>query len=172
MAKLSFFAKITGIRKNDDQEEETGSRAEQKEDTTEKPLVQKNNHEHDDSAWAEQNYEGQLSVDVYQTENAVIIKSAVAGVNAQDLDISINNDMITIRGNRKQEEKIPLQNYIYQECYWGPFSRSIILPHEVNVQQSSAEFKKGILTIKLPKTHNAHTITLKVQEENDALHAQ
>lgn len=99
----------------------------------------------------EQPEEGQLTVDVYQTEEDIMIKSTIAGVTADDIDISITNEMVSIKGNRKPDEKIKQNNFYYQELYWGPFSRSIILPEEIDSDNAKASMKNGILTIKLPK---------------------
>ncbi|MBI2669825.1 MAG: Hsp20/alpha crystallin family protein [Candidatus Yanofskybacteria bacterium] len=95
--------------------------------------------------------EGQLTVDVYQTEDEIIIKSTIAGVTADDIDISITNDMVIIKGTRKSDEKVKTSDYYYQELYWGQFSRSIILPEEIDANNSKATMKNGILTLKLPK---------------------
>ncbi|MBI2062703.1 MAG: Hsp20/alpha crystallin family protein [Candidatus Yanofskybacteria bacterium] len=95
--------------------------------------------------------EGQLTVDVYQTENDIIIKSTIAGVTADDIDVSITNDMVTIKGNRSSEEKVKESDYYYQELYWGAFSRSIILPEEIDADKAKATMKNGILTLRLPK---------------------
>lgn len=95
--------------------------------------------------------DGQLTIDVYQTDTSIVIKSTIAGVKPDDVDVSISNDMITIKGERKQEEIIDEDNYYYQECYWGPFSRSIVLPMDVVTDKIDASLKNGILTIKLPK---------------------
>jgi len=95
--------------------------------------------------------EGQLTVDVYQTGEDLIIQSAVAGVSTEDLDISVEKDMVIIRGRREKPEDGQARNYFYQECYWGPFSREIILPVEVDALRSEASLKDGILTIRLPK---------------------
>jgi HSP20 family protein len=94
--------------------------------------------------------EGQLAIDVYQTETELVIQSAIAGVKPEDLDISIERDIINIRGNRPKpfEEK---GDYFTQECYWGPFSREVILPVEVDPERAEALMKDGILTIRLPK---------------------
>jgi len=93
---------------------------------------------------------GQLAVDVYQTENELVIQSAIAGVKSEDLDISLEGDVITISGERKKpfEEK---EDYFSQECYWGKFSRQIILPVEVDPNRIEASLKDGILTIRAPK---------------------
>lgn len=95
--------------------------------------------------------EGQLTIDVYQNDNEIVIKSTIAGVKPEDLDVSINNDMVTIKGERKTEEQVSAENYYYQECYWGHFSRSIVLPVDVISDKAEASLKNGILTIKLPK---------------------
>jgi HSP20 family molecular chaperone IbpA len=93
---------------------------------------------------------GQLAVDVYQTENELVIQSAIAGVKSEDLDISLEGDVITIAGERKRpfEEK---GDYFSQECYWGKFSRQIISPVEVDPNRIEAALKDGILTIRAPK---------------------
>lgn len=103
-----------------------------------------------DKEWLPQT-EGQLTVDVYQTSTEVVIQSTIAGVKPEDVDITIANEMITIKGKRVREEKVPEENFYYQECYWGPFSRSVILPVEVKGDEAEASLKHGILTIRLPK---------------------
>lgn len=100
-------------------------------------------------------YEGELALDVYQDKNAVFVKSTMAGVKPEDIDIAINGDMLTIKGSRKNTETIKEEDYFYQECYWGSFSRSVILPVEVEVDKVSAALKDGILTVKLPKSRKA-----------------
>jgi HSP20 family protein len=107
--------------------------------------------------------EGQLTIDVYQTDDEVVIKSTIAGVKPEDLDVSINNDMVTIRGERKQDEEISPENYYYQECYWGPFSRSVILPVEIVSDKAEAIMKNGILTLKLPKADTTKTRKIQVR---------
>ena len=94
--------------------------------------------------------EGQLTVDVYQTDDEIVIKSTIAGVTADDIDVSITNEMVTIKGNRKHEEKVKESDYYYQELYWGSFSRSIILPEEIDADSAKASMKNGVLTIKMP----------------------
>jgi len=96
--------------------------------------------------------EGALTIDVYQTDNDIVIVSTIAGVTAKDLDVSITNDMVTISGERRNSVKVKQENYFYQECYWGPFSRSVILPIDVDAEKSAAELKDGVLTITLPKS--------------------
>lgn len=108
-------------------------------------------------------YEGQLTLDVYQTRDNVMIKSTIAGVKPEDLDITIANDMVTIRGERKKDEEVRPEDYFYQECYWGPFSRSIILPVDIDVEGVAADIKDGILTVTLPKAAKAKTKKIKVK---------
>lgn len=107
--------------------------------------------------------EGQLTIDVYQTDSDIVIKSTIAGVKPEDLDIQINNDMVTIRGERKKEDEVRDEDYYYQECYWGAFSRSIILPVDVEANKSEAIMKNGILTIRLPKAETAKARKIQVR---------
>ncbi|OGZ54364.1 MAG: hypothetical protein A3B25_01725 [Candidatus Ryanbacteria bacterium RIFCSPLOWO2_01_FULL_48_26] len=109
--------------------------------------------------------EGQLTVDVYQTANDIVIESAIAGVKPDDIDINVSNDSITIRGERKQENQVRDQDYFYQECYWGRFSRSVILPQEVDPENATVNFKNGILTVRLPKLNRKKSKKLKVRLE-------
>src|SRR3989338_7678795 len=104
-----------------------------------------------------QENEGQLTIDVFQTEDDVVIQSTIAGVNDKDLDISVTNDMVTIKGVRMPEQKIKPSDYYWQELYWGPFSRSIILPVDVDADDAKASMKNGLLTIRLPKMDRIKT---------------
>ena len=114
------------------------------------------------SSKASQDEEGQLTVDIYQTEDEIVVKSTIAGVAADDMDISITNDMVAIKGNRKPDEKIKQSNYYYQELYWGPFSRSIILPEEIDSDNAKASMKNGILTIRMPKLAKSRIKKVKI----------
>jgi len=96
--------------------------------------------------------EGQLAIDVYQTEKKIIIKSTMAGVSPENLKISLHHDLLTIKGTRSAGAEINESNYLYRECYWGSFSRSIILPAEVDQKHVDANLENGILTITLQKT--------------------
>lgn len=109
--------------------------------------------------------EGQLTVDVYQTPNEIVVQSTVAGISPDDLDISITNESVTIRGKREKSEKVKDEDYFYQECYWGKFARTIILPQEVDAEKSTAGMKNGVLTIRLPKLDREKTKKLKVKTE-------
>ena len=106
--------------------------------------------------------EGQLTIDVYQTADNIVVESTIAGVKPEDIDIDISSESVTIRGKREKEERVEEGDYIYQECYWGRFARSIILPQEIDSDNSTAAFKNGILTIKLPKVSKDKKKRLKV----------
>lgn len=95
--------------------------------------------------------EGQLAVDVYQTKESVVIKAPIAGVDPKNLDVAIAEDVVTIRGERVEESTVERENYYVQECYWGAFSRSIIMPVSVNADKAEASLKNGVLSIAIPK---------------------
>ena len=109
--------------------------------------------------------EGQLTIDVYQTPEEIVVESTIAGVNPDDLDIDITNEAVTIRGKRSKEKRIADEDYFYQECYWGKFSRSIILPQEVDAENAEAKIKNGVLTIHLPKLNRQKSKKVKVKFE-------
>jgi HSP20 family protein len=106
--------------------------------------------------------EGVLTLDVYRTPTEVIVESAIAGVNPEDIDIDITPDSITIRGERRRTREAREKNYDLQECYWGRFSRSIILPEEVDADSAKAEFQNGILTVRMPKRTRTQSKKLRV----------
>lgn len=153
ISKISNFSK----RGKEEKEEEFGY----------EEVEQESEFDQEEKEWLEQSdyEEGQLSIDVYQTPGEIIIKSTIAGVKPEDIDISINNDMLTIRGHRSMDKKIKEENYLYRECYWGSFSRSIILPVEVEGEKIEAELENGVLTVTLPKAKNAKEISIKVREK-------
>lgn len=174
--KRSFFEKLTGSKRIEDEIYEregtitptTNFFEEERRETIITPSIPVANHERHEreESYASQQQdesEGQLTIDVYQTDNDIVIKSTIAGVKPEDLDVSINNDMITIRGERKQDEQISTDNYYYQECYWGGFSRSVILPVDVLPEKIEASMKNGILTIRLPKAATDRTKKIQVR---------
>jgi HSP20 family protein len=108
-------------------------------------------------------YEGALNIDMYQTKDNVIIKSTIAGVRPEDIDITVANDMVTIKGSRQREENVPTEDYFYQECYWGSFSRSVIVPVDIDSEEIEADLKDGILTVIVPKAAKAKTKKVKVR---------
>lgn len=107
--------------------------------------------------------EGELTVDVYQTNDMIVIKSMIAGVRPEDLDISITRDMVTIHGKREEERAASEDDYFTRELYWGSFSRTISLPQEIDVDEAEAIEKHGLLILKLPKMDKKRQSKLKVR---------
>ena len=181
----NFFKKLSGLdKKSTDELEEIDSEELEAEDgdvddmeyeeeelaSTEDELPEEAeetaDEDEEEQKWLQEDYEeGQLSIDVYQTPSELIIKSTIAGVKPENIDISINNDMLTIRGKREMNEEIREENYLYRECYWGSFSRSIILPVEVESEKIEAFLENGVLSIVLPKAKSAKEISIKVKEK-------
>lgn len=107
--------------------------------------------------------EGELAVDVYQTPSHIIIKAMIAGVRPEDLDVSITRDMVTIRGKRERFTEGNSGDFFFQELYWGAFSRTIMLPQEVETDGAEATEKHGLLTIRLPKIDKGRQTKLKIK---------
>lgn len=107
--------------------------------------------------------EGQLAVDVYQTKNNIVIKAPIAGVKPDQIDISVSDDMLTLRGERVDEKEVDREHYYVQECYWGAFSRSIILPVATVAEEAQASLKDGVLTVTIPKAAQDKVKKIKVQ---------
>lgn len=106
--------------------------------------------------------EGQLAIDVYQTDGEIVIESTVAGAKKEDLDIMVTPDSVTIKGKRERQNKTGDEDYFYQECYWGRFARSVILPQEIDPEKATSTFKNGVLVIRLPKLKRGEAKKLKV----------
>lgn len=107
--------------------------------------------------------EGQLPVDVYQTPNEIVIRTFVAGVRPDELNVSISRDMVVIEGSRDERDSVTDSDYFTRELFWGTFSRTILLPQEVDVDNSSAGAKDGLLSIILPKLDKARQTKLRVK---------
>jgi HSP20 family protein len=129
---------------------------------TPRPKMIRTKEEKED-LWADGEPEGQLTVDVYQTPNDIVVESAIAGVAPDDIDVNVTTDSISIRGSRKREKTVRDEDYLYQECYWGKFGRSIILPQEVDPEGAEVKFKNGILTVILPKANKKKIHKLKIR---------
>ena len=114
--------------------------------------------------WME-DYEGQLAVDVYQTEDNIVLKAPLAGVRPEDLELSITEEVVTIKGERKELEEVKRENYLAQECYWGIFARSYVLPIPVVSEKAQATLKNGILTITLPKQEKTKAKKIEIKTE-------
>lgn len=171
--KRSFFERLTGAKEISDETYQESVPVYNSEAETNIPMNESNHaFASTNESWTpssfpqsndSDNAEGQLTIDVYQTENDIVIKSTIAGVKPEDLDVSINNDMVTVKGERKNEEIVDTSNYYYQECYWGSFSRSVLLPVDVIPEKVDASLKNGILTIRLPKADTTKTKKIQVR---------
>jgi HSP20 family molecular chaperone IbpA len=106
---------------------------------------------------------GELAVDVYQTPDAIVVKALVAGVQPTSIDISLTREMLTISGSREDEREVDEENYFQQELYWGSFSRTILLPEEIDVDLAEATEKHGILVLRLPKINKKKQTKLRVR---------
>lgn len=116
------------------------------EETTEE-VPQKNGEEH-----AMFNQDGQLVVDVFETNEEFVVLAAIAGVQIKDLDISVEKELMVIKGDRQHpHDPMDDKKFFFQECYWGPFSRKIVLPENIDTAAAKAEMNKGMLTVRIPK---------------------
>ncbi|MCX6737176.1 MAG: Hsp20/alpha crystallin family protein [Candidatus Parcubacteria bacterium] len=121
----------------------------------------------ENSNYLNESEEGELTVDVYADGDNIVIETLVAGLDSDSLDVSIAHDLVTIKGERKRAKEIPGKNYYYQECFYGEFSRTILLPTDIDPDKAKANFSKnGILTIVMPKVEQRLTSKkLTVEEE-------
>lgn len=149
--KRSFFDRLTGSIKAEEEFEE------------EKNVSVKMDKKNGNGWMEEENEELELTVDVYQTPTDIILQTMVAGVKPEDLEITIARDMITIRGKREENRNIDEENYFVKELYWGKFSRSILLPQEVEPEEVEATEKHGLLTIKIQKVDKEKRNSIKVK---------
>ena len=106
---------------------------------------------------------GELAVAVYQTPTHIVIKAMIAGVKPDDLDVSITRDMVTVRGKRERHTEGTAGDFFFQELYWGAFSRTIVLPQEVEIEEAEASEKHGLLIVRLPKLDKGRQAKLKVK---------
>ncbi len=107
---------------------------------------------------------GRLTVDVYRLDGNLVVESVLAAVRPEDIEIDITNDSVTIKGNRRREAEVPEENFLYQEIFWGPFMRTIILPQDINPDQSTAVLKNGALIITMPTLQPHKSKHLKIEE--------
>lgn len=110
--------------------------------------------------------EGQLTVDVFQDEDNIYVQSTVAGLNPDDLEINIAKESVAIKGKRERSQKISEKNFFYQECFWGKFSRSVVLPQEIDSEKSAASLKNGVLTIKMPKLERRRGKSVRIKDDD------
>lgn len=164
MKKPSFLERLTGAAPAEDydrilddkhrfgaDEEETDEGYQEEEDW------------HNDPGGVRSPQEGELPVDMYQTNDTIVIRALVAGVSPADLDISITRDMVTIRGVREEFQEAHEDNYQNRELFWGSFSRSILLPEEIVIDEAAAQEKHGLLEIRLPKLDKQRSTQLRVK---------
>lgn len=107
--------------------------------------------------------DGELAVDVYQTPDVIVVKALIAGVQPNTIDITLTREMVTISGSRADEREVDEEGYFQRELYWGAFSRTIILPEEIDVDTAEATEKHGVLTIRLPKINKKRQAKIKVR---------
>ena len=156
----SFFERLTGAEDIDSREKEEIDEEDLYEDDEEEEeeyqIPQKQDRYSSDE-------EGELAVDMYETQGDIFIKTVVSGVRPEELDISITREKVVIRGNRVPERGFEGANYHIQELYWGAFSRTVNLPQEVAVDEAEAIAKHGLLILKLPKINKDRETKLKVK---------
>ncbi|MEK7547821.1 MAG: Hsp20/alpha crystallin family protein [Patescibacteria group bacterium] len=106
---------------------------------------------------------GQLSLDIYQTDKEIVILAPIAGVGKENINIAITDEVLVIKGTRPSKEHISEDCYYTKECFWGDFSRSIVLPEEADTQNASASFENNVLEIKIPKKEIERTKIIKIK---------
>lgn len=148
----SFFDKLTGSANIEDESDDFDNL---NLETGEEDQPAQN------AEWEEE--EGELPVDVYDDNDKIILKTMIAGVRPDDLDISITRDMVTIKGVRQEEKEITKDNYYHKELYWGSFSRTIMLPAEIDIEEAKANEKHGLLILTLPKIDRERRTKLQVK---------
>jgi HSP20 family molecular chaperone IbpA len=165
MKKPSFLDRLTGGGQADEYDRILDDKHQFGEDDD---LAVEENYQEDEEEWeadgqtgAQQ--DGELPVDMYQTEDAIVIRALVAGVSPNDLEISITRDMVTLRGVREEFQEVHDDGYFHRELFWGSFSRTLVLPEEVAIDEAEAQEKHGMLEIKLPKLDKHRTTQLRVK---------
>ncbi len=171
--KRSFFQRLTGTGSYDDDEieESYDAEAESNDQTIDKArsiskgslgkgAIENNNR----SSWMEeQGDEGELSLDMYTTPDAIIVRTMIPGVKKEDIDIAISRDSLTIKGKRVEENRVADQDYHCRELYWGSFIRTISLPHEIDIERADAAERDGMLTLTLPRVDKGRQAKLKIK---------
>jgi HSP20 family molecular chaperone IbpA len=165
MKKPSFLERLTGGSQADEYDRILDEDHQFGEDDN---LAVEEDGQEEEETWEDDHaestpQEGELPVDMYQTDDAIVIRALVAGVSPTDLDISITRDMVTIRGTREEFQEAHDDNYFHRELFWGSFSRTLLLPEEVAIDEAEAQEKHGLLEIKLPKLDKHRSTQLKVR---------
>lgn len=164
MKKPSFLERLTGALNADEVDESFDDEAQFGGTEMEDDFYENESDWHDQP---EQEYEaeppeGELPVDMYQTGDNIVIRALVAGVDPGDLDISITRDMVTIKGQREEYKESSDSDYFHRELFWGGFTRSILLPEEILIDEAEAREKHGLLEVVLPKVDKERSTHLKV----------
>ena len=151
--KRSFFERLTGAINTEEDEffEDTPMIPTPQKAKSNNNLTTPGPEKKHDILEEEEEEDAQLTVDMYQTPGEIIIKTIVAGVPPSELDVTIARDMVTISGRRQEVHEVTEEDYFHRELYWGGFSRTILLPEEVDVELSEATEKHGVMTLRLPK---------------------
>lgn len=166
MKKPSFLERLTGSVSMDEYDEVLDG-----EMTDEETHADDEDQYEEESEWhgqeaIEEPQEGELPVDMYQTGDSVVIRALVAGVSPDDLDIAITRDMVTIKGRREEVQEAADDDYYHRELFWGSFTRTLLLPEEVLIDEAEAKEKHGLLEIVLPKVDKDRSTRLKVKTLN------
>ena len=122
-------------------------------------------HYENKEEWLEE-AEGEIAIDAYETKKSFVIVSAIGGISSKNLDISIEDDMLIIKGRRdRPKPKDEDVDYFQKECFWGPFSKKIILPEKIKISQAKATIENGILFLEIPKTSSKTTRKIIVKDK-------
>ena len=168
MKKLSFLERLTGSVQTDNDYDVLDDDHEFGEDDE----IAVNHYDDDESEWHGQDdaedevQDGELPVDMYHTGEAIVIRALVAGVAPDDLDIAITRDMVTIKGSREEYKEASNEDYYHRELFWGSFSRTLLLPEEVVIDEAEAQEKHGLLEIRLPKVDKDRSTRLQVKTQS------
>ncbi|MEY2665517.1 MAG: hypothetical protein RLZZ480_622 [Candidatus Parcubacteria bacterium] len=165
MKKPSFLDRLTGGGHGDEYDRilDDNHQFGQDDDLAVQDTYQEEEEEEWDQGNAGSTQDGELPVDMYQTDDAIIIRALVAGVSPNDLEISITRDMVTIRGVREEFQETHDDGYYHRELFWGSFSRTLVLPEEVAIDEAEAQEKHGLLEIRLPKLDKHRSTQLRVK---------
>ncbi len=170
MKKPSFLDRLTGGQTDKydeilDEDHHFGDDAENDELAVDEESYEEKTAQEEawEDAGDEVQQDGELPVDMYQTEDEIVIRALVAGVSPDELEISITRDMVTVRGVREEMQEAHDDNYFHRELFWGSFSRTLLLPEEVAIDEAEAQEKHGMLEIKLPKLDKHRSTQLKVR---------
>lgn len=158
MKKPSFLERITGSVKLESQDD----------GFTDTQIDDPMQGQQTDWPETEEPQDGELPIDMYQTRDAIVIRALVAGVDPDDLNISITRDMVTLKGIREEVQEAPDEDYYHRELFWGSFSRSIVLPEEIVIDEAEAREKHGLLEITLPKLDKGRSARLSVKSHHPA----